>query len=247
MTRREMLMEQYEDALFALIMDEVAEVEGQKAIEENQRLKESGELVIPKEVSQRCQRVIARKTAEKDLKRFGKGFGRVVTKVAVVALMGMLLFTTAFAASEDFRVKTMNFVMNVFDDRTEIRFLPEDKSSTASNAVPQITAGWLPEGFELMEQGEDTFGGWYEYANTEDGVISVEIMDMRNAGMGIDTEDVAGQSVEIQGHRALLVEENGTIQIVWQLFENKEWCCYILASNLSAEEVLKVAQELQIF
>lgn len=69
MTRREMLMEQYEDALFALIMDEVAEVEGQKAIEENQRLKESGELVIPKEVSQRCQRVIARKTAEKDLKR----------------------------------------------------------------------------------------------------------------------------------------------------------------------------------
>ena len=54
MTRREMLMEQYEDALFALIMDEVAEVEGQKAIEENQRLKESGELVIPKEVSQRC-------------------------------------------------------------------------------------------------------------------------------------------------------------------------------------------------
>lgn len=64
MTRREMLMEQYEDALFALIMDEVAEVEGQKALEENQRLKESGELVIPEEVSQRCQRVIARKTAE---------------------------------------------------------------------------------------------------------------------------------------------------------------------------------------
>lgn len=182
MTRREMLMEQYEDALFALIMDEVAEVEGQKAIEENQRLKESGELVIPKEVSQRCQRVIARKTAEKDLKRFGKGFGRVVTKVAVVALMGMLLFTTAFAASEDFRVKTLNFVMEVFDDRTEIKFVPEDKSSNASSAVPQITAGWLPEGFELMEQGEDTFGGWYEYANTEDGVISVEIMDMRNAG-----------------------------------------------------------------
>ena len=222
MTRREMLMEQYEDALFALIMDEVAEVEGQKAIEENQRLKESGELVIPKEVSQRCQRVIARKTAEKDLKRFGKGFGRVVTKVAVVALMGMLLFTTAFAASEDFRVKTLNFVMEVFDDRTEIKFVPEDKSSNASSAVPQITAGWLPEGFELMEQGEDTFGGWYEYANTEDGVISVEIMDMRNVGMGIDTEDAAGQSVEIQGHRALLVEENGTIQIVWQLFENKE-------------------------
>ena len=35
MTRREMLLEQYEDALFALMMDEVAAVEGQKALEEN--------------------------------------------------------------------------------------------------------------------------------------------------------------------------------------------------------------------
>lgn len=42
MTRQELLVEQYEDALFALIMDKVAEVEGQKAIEENQRLKASG-------------------------------------------------------------------------------------------------------------------------------------------------------------------------------------------------------------
>ena len=33
----ELLVEQYEDALFALIMDKVAEVEGQKAIEENQK------------------------------------------------------------------------------------------------------------------------------------------------------------------------------------------------------------------
>lgn len=180
MTRREMLMEQYEDALFALIMDEVAEVEGQKALEENQRLKESGELVIPEEVSQRCQRVIARKTAEKDLKRFGKGFGRVVTKVAVVALMGMLLFTTAFAASEDFRVKTLNFVMEVFDDRTEIRFVPENMASDASNSVvPRITAGWLPEGFELVSEECSEYSIWYEFAklDTEES-ISVNIMNM---------------------------------------------------------------------
>ena len=34
MTRREMLMDRYEDALFALLMNEVAEAEGRKALEE---------------------------------------------------------------------------------------------------------------------------------------------------------------------------------------------------------------------
>ena len=60
MTRREMLVEQYEDALFALLMDEVAEAEGQKALEENQRLRESGELVIPDNLRQRCHSAIAK-------------------------------------------------------------------------------------------------------------------------------------------------------------------------------------------
>lgn len=61
MTRREMLVERYEDALFALLMNEVAEAEGRKALEENQRLCDSGEMVIPEEVHRRCLRTIARK------------------------------------------------------------------------------------------------------------------------------------------------------------------------------------------
>ena len=145
MTRQELLVEQYEDALFALIMDKVAEVEGQKAIEENQRLKESGEVVIPEELNRRCKQTIRCKTAEKHLKRYGRGFGKVLNKVAIVALMALLLFTTAFATSESFRVKTLNFVMEVFDDRTEIKFVPKDTAAD-STAVPEITAGWLPEG-----------------------------------------------------------------------------------------------------
>ena len=39
MTKREQLIEQYEDALFALLMDSVAEEEGKQALELNERLK----------------------------------------------------------------------------------------------------------------------------------------------------------------------------------------------------------------
>ena len=40
MTKRERLLEEYEDSLFALIMDEFAEEEGKRLLEENERLKQ---------------------------------------------------------------------------------------------------------------------------------------------------------------------------------------------------------------
>lgn len=246
MTRREMLVEQYEDALFALLMDEVAEAEGQKALEENQRLKESGELVIPEEVSQRCQRVIARKTSEKEFKRFGKGFGKVVTKVAVVALMGMLLFTTAFAASEDFRVKTLNFIMEVFDDRTEIKFVPDNTPpNVGKSAAPQVIAGWLPDSFELVREETTERNRQYEYVIPDsDCYISLVVMHADNTGIVIDTEGVNAIPKQVQGMNALFVDKENMKQLVWQLNENSEWYCYVIAHNVSTDDVLKFAENI---
>ncbi len=39
MTQREQLRDNYEDALFALLMDEFAEREGERLLEKNERLK----------------------------------------------------------------------------------------------------------------------------------------------------------------------------------------------------------------
>ena len=88
-----------------------------------------------------------------------------MTKVAVAALLGMLLFTTAFAASEEFRIKTLNFVMEVFDDRTEIKFTPEDTLLQADGCTaPRLTAGWLPEGFALTEESHTERNRAYVFA-----------------------------------------------------------------------------------
>ena len=54
MTRREKLQEQYEDALFALLMDDLAIAEGKSAEEENEQLKNDPKYAVPPEVRQRC-------------------------------------------------------------------------------------------------------------------------------------------------------------------------------------------------
>lgn len=242
MTRRDMLMEQYEDALFALMMDELAETKGRSALAENRRLQESGEPAIPEAVRRRCRSAIDRGAAEKRLRRAGKSFARIVTRVAVVALVAMLLFTTAFAASEDFRVKTLNMVMEVFDDRVELRFGTGGRFSDTLTAGPQITGAQLPEGFQLTDEGSSGMGRWYEYHDAGDGAIYTDVLNMENGSMMLDTEDAVRSSVTIQGEAALLVEKGQQRQLLWQLGE--VWFCYIITENLSTDTLLTYAESI---
>ena len=248
MTRKERLREQYEDALFALIMEEAAEAEGQKALEENRQLRDSGELAIPDGLRQRCHRAIAKGFAGQELRRVGRGVSRVVTKVALVALVGMLLFTTVFAASEDFRVKTLNLALEIFEDHTEITLTPDDSiANSAGNTAPQLTAGWLPDGFALVEEGENSAMAWKNFQNEEDGAqISITAWNLRTGGMNFDTEDAEMLPIQINGADAFIINdtEDEIIQIIWQEDAASEWLIYVVGMGVSEETLMKTAESI---
>lgn len=249
MTRKERLREQYEDALFALIMEEAAEAEGQKALEENRRLRDSGELAIPDGLRQRCHRAIAKGFAGQELRRVGRGVSRVVTKVALVALVGMLLLTTVFAASEDFRVKTLNLALEIFEDHTEITLTPDESiiASSVDSVVPQLTAGWLPDGFALVEEGENSAMAWKDFQNEEAGTqISITAWNLRTGGMNFDTEDAEMLPVQINGADAFIINdtEDEIIQIIWQEDAASEWLIYVVGKGVSEEMLMKTAESI---
>jgi len=242
MTKREKLMEQYEDAMFALLMDEVAVSEGQKAIEENRRLRDSGELEIPDSVRQHCFRAIAKKTSENDLKQLGHGFTRVITKVAVAALVALLLFTTAFAASEDFRLKTLNFVMETFSDRTELRLVPDEADS-----APELTVGWLPEGFELTDEGATDFSAWKEYTLAGlDETVYIYVTDLSVGKGNFDTETAEKIFTKVAGTNAFYIDEGSMVQVVWGYDSNSKWIYSVVGTYVDLETVLHVAENVAV-
>lgn len=249
MTRKERLREQYEDALFALIMEEAAEAEGQKALEENRQLRDSGELAIPDGLRQRCHRAIAKGFAGQELRRVGRGVSRVVTKVALVALVGMLLLTTVFAASEDFRVKTLNLALEIFEDHTEITLTPDESiiASSVDSVVPQLTAGWVPDGFALVEEGENSAMAWKDFQNEEAGTqISITVFNLRTGRMSVDTEDAEMLPVQINGADAFIINdtEDEIIQIIWQEDAASEWLIYVVGMGVSEEMLMKTAESI---
>lgn len=72
MKTREQLQEEYEDALFALLMYDVAELEGRHAAEENERLLHDPNARVPEDLDRKCLQLINRHFLRKKILRIIK-------------------------------------------------------------------------------------------------------------------------------------------------------------------------------
>ena len=247
MTRREQLQEQYEDALFALLMDELATTEGQAALEENERLKNDPEYAVPADVRQRCLKTISRCCAKKTLRRTGKVLCRGFSRVAVIGMICILLFTTAFAASPTFRANTLNLVMEIFEDSTAISFSNSNSENSSFSEDFNVDVNWVPEGYTLVDQSEDKFLTSNCYRSETDDELLINVFKGRNGRLNIDTEDAQVEHLTIQGCDGLLVLKDGDAQLAWGN-ENGPYQVGIIAKNSETEEdvqnLLKIAENL---
>ena len=249
MTRREQLQEQYEDALFALLMDDLAAIEGQAALEENERLKNDPEYAVPTDVRQRCLKTISQCCMKTTLRRTGKALRRGFSRVAVIGMICMLLFTTAFAASPTFRANTLNLVMEVFEDSTEFRFSSSNSgsSSFSEDFNVDVTVNWVPEGYTLVDQTEDKFLNATCYRSETGDELLINVFKGRNGTLSIDTEDAQVEHLTIQGRDSLLALKEGVAQLVWGN-EDGPYKVAIILEGIETEEdvqnLLKIAEDL---
>lgn len=247
MTRREQLRERYEEALFALLMDEFLEEEGEKALQENAALSAAPQAEVPAPVVQRCLRRIDRHFAAQKARSIGRMSVRIVNRVAVAVLVAMLLFTAAFAASPAFRINTLNLVIETFEESTSFSI------TGASAMMPQtIEAGWLPEGYQLMNQKNSQTRHTNLYQNDTGKEIEISVTSISNGVMAIDTEDAELNTVLIQGHEATTIhkkEVDGygnpyeSSRVVWVVTECG-WFVSVSSNEVDVAVLIRVAENL---
>ena len=212
MTRREFLQERYEDALFALLMDDVATTEGEKAIAENENLNNNSNISISADLQQKCRKTINRSFSSKRMHNTSHVFSKVVTRIAVIALIGTLLFTTAFAASPSFRAKTLNIMIEVFDEGTAFRATGEQMD--ISNI--EITTNWLPDGFSLADELQNTAVIWKQYQSQAGQLLEINARKLSEGdATAFDTEDAKTEGITIHGYTAMKITKNNCVQIIW--------------------------------
>lgn len=238
MTRREELQERYEDALLALLMDEAAVSEGETALLENERLQSDPDAAVPEEVRARCLRTIHRHFAVQSTRRKGQTALKYLKRVAVAALVGAVLFTVAFAASETFRVNTLNLIVEVFDDSTDFYFIGDHPTGSTQKA----TATWLPEGYILVDEGSDDLGNWCIYNTSTGETLQIAYTIGAGTTLNIDTENAETKKININGAEALLVQKETDTQIVWAT-SDKTAFLQVIGTGTSISDLIQIANE----
>ena len=271
MKNREQLWEDYEEARFALLMDALAEAEGEEALRLSEALNRDPEGGFPPEVDRRCEAVIREAFVQRRLHATGRTAVRWLTKVLVAAMLGAVMFAAAFALSEDVRVATLNTVIKVMDDRTQITFesaggdaggtaAPPAEGTAAEDGLEyhyNIALEWVPEGFEL-EGGIEGGSDLVSYLSPVDGLLEVSVTPYSQSSVyNLNTEGCTKQEITVQGHPAeLYVTGEEMLQkrfsmtgfdiwsdmMIYWIDENNRVIVQIDATNLTEEEMIRLAE-----
>ena len=246
MTHHEKLVERYEDALFALMMEDAAETEGEKLQELNEQLKRDPTAEIPKELDERCIRTIRTEFRKKNFRSARRGAVRVFRVVSAATLIMMLLFTTAFAASPSFRTQTLTALVEMFDDHGEIRF----SDAANSDKTYKMNIAWMPEGYQtefeefherrMIISAEGKNGGSLD-------IVATAISESRS--YSFDTEGAIEEPATVQGNEATVyqmkTEDGDKITVLWTDME-KGWIVRVTGYNISKEDMLRISENVEI-
>ena len=239
MTRREYLTEQYEDALFALLMEPVAISEGIKAEEENERLRNDAAAAVPASLRNKCSKTIKKHYAKREMRKNGRTASRLIARVAIVAMILVLLMTTAFALSPTLRAKAMNWLVESFADHTEISSVPANGSDNLKMDIESA----IPEGFTLVEERTENAYRYIVYENQDTAArLTIKMTDSSVGPVAFDTEEAEVEHINLLGEDVIIVEKDTYVQALSR--GNGSEAIIINGENVDRETVVSVVTAL---
>ncbi len=214
--KREKLLEDYEDALFAIVMDQIAEEEGERLEQEAQRLEEEG-FQVPESLDRKCIAAIreAEEKQERTQKRTRRRVSvRRIAKVALAAVLTIALIASiAYAAIPEFRAGVLNLVLKVTEVATSITMTGDSGSIEDNPSEFEFTLTYVPEGYYFSDSSiikPDYVGICYEDGNGNNFGYG-----FRHLGKGhtvnVDTEDAQVEYATLRGCEGMIIQKTSPI------------------------------------
>lgn len=237
MNENERLYEQYEDALFVLLMNKVAEETGKALMQKNEELLADPNAAVPEALSKRCLRTIEKAYRKSQWKAAAKKVTRALNRVALWILIPLFLFGGAFAASETVRVKTLNFLMTSLNVGTEFR-IGSDASSELQQSIQSTIDDCIPSDYTLISKASSSLCEVFLYANDSGSKLSVTVyaLEASSGAVTIDTEDAEVWYNTLHEQRVMLMHKTDTYQAAWT--DEAAQKMYVLSINNTTLDVL---------
>lgn len=235
MATREELLEQYEDAQFALLMDEIMELQGAELMDFRQQLKNDPAAAVPRQVREHSLETIRKAYEERARKQKTHRLGIIVRALLIAAVVGMLLTTV----SADFRLAAKNFVYELTELAAELMFDFGDDSAETHDG--EVIMGYfipaLPDEFELVDSGGNEHATWRQYKNN-DGFVMIRVVEDDGAGFtySADVENLKTNNERINQFDVLIIESPKRLQFVLSDKDEQKYI-EITTNELSADEI----------
>ena len=244
MSQKGPLWENYEDAFFAILMDAVAEQEGEKGLQLLEELEQDPSAQVPEDVQRKAEKTI-RKAFAGQKRRSARRVGfRIFQRIAVAVMLVIVTMMCAFAAFPEMRSTVINTTIKICEDYTDIRFANMGAEDYTSKNY-QITPNWLPEGFTLSEEGDTSVSIWKLYRNTADGNLYISETTAENNSMAVDTENAKVSKIKIKNYDATLVIKDDWNCLIF-LIPEKGVVIYIDSEFIPYQDIVRVAEELSV-
>lgn len=212
------LQENYENAMFALLMDEYAKEEGEQLLTLQQELEQNPDFQLPEGMEERGLKLI-RKAYRKNNRKYAlKIVQKAMTRVAVIVLVLNITFGCFFVRVEAFRNEILNMVLTYCETHTTVQFTG-DAENTAVAAEDNVYTvedfmAVLPEGYvlesrdrnDMMEMAEISGPDGVRITWTVAPITSVSNMDTENADDAVE--------IEVYGNKGIVVEKNGITSVL---------------------------------
>lgn len=245
MTHRETLYTNYEDALFTLMMDSVAQSEGERLLLENARLNQDPDAALPESLLRRCQKTIDRAFAKQKRKATGRITKKIVKFLPFVAIIIVMMAVLAYAAFPEFRSGVLNLMLKHNASSIDWSFV-DDNGIDAQSDIPESPTFTveLPEGYVLVAYSNSTQTEEAIYLNQYDEaesiIISVLHSAFTTASSDIEDADYYEQTT-VQEYKAVLTVKDGLTRLIWG---SDDIPCYVVleTTNPDFDAVKQIAE-----
>lgn len=239
------MFESYEEMLFALLMGQVSELEGEELLAKNEELKKDPAAAVPEELDKKCREIIKKEFAKQKRREMAARAYRVFEKVTVAAFVIAVLFSAVWAISPQTRAATLNFLTEISNISTGLTF--GDRNEKTNDPEMNILAGYIiprmPEGFSPTDISSDERFEALFFENGDGDDILIQVVYAEDEAIHrVDTEKIDnGERTQINGFEALIVEKESRIQIT---IADPERYCYIdiITNGINRETAVNIAK-----
>ncbi|OCN01400.1 hypothetical protein A7X67_02020 [Clostridium sp. W14A] len=244
---RQKLYEEYEDSLFRLIMNDAAEKEG-KLLIEKQAASSGGAANKPSEETvKKFEQKLAAYRKKSSAPKRKRIFHSIINKAAIFFLVLILTFSTAMVTAQAFRVKVMNFLIDIQPEYTSFQI----KDNTSGSSGEKLTVNWtntylptyIPKGYEVDSLTYTEPLKEITYRNQKDKNMLIDFSENDSSNnVEIDTENASVlKTVFVNGHKGTLVVKDSQTTVTWEMDQH----IFVVCTEESMEETLKIAQNVK--